>query len=401
MTVSTLTLALSLPVASASPTPARPYTVTFVIDMRQEIAGGRFQSARDKVGVRGGVAPLTWEKTLPAADPDGDGRYEVTVSFARAPFGDQAGTCKFKVDRTADPKGGWEDGRNRQLFLRQPAQTVTRMFNTPRDPVVISRVGTIRVHASFPSRNVAPRDVQVYLPPGYERETSRRYPVLYLHDGQNVFNAASVGMEWQVDETAERLIRAGRIQPLIVVAVSNTEARRDEYTPTYVERKQPDGVISKGGGKAHLYGRFLIEELKPFIDRTYRTLVDAANTTLGGASLGGLVSVWLALEHPLVFGSALAVSPAIRWDDSVLLKKIAALPQVVPVRVWVDIGLLEGEEAVTGARRLRDALEEKGWRRGFDLEYLEQEGGQHDEISWGSRVEEMLSFLDNRPKPPR
>jgi predicted alpha/beta superfamily hydrolase len=275
------------------------------------------------------------------------------------------------------------------------------MFNTPPDPVVISRVGTIRVHPSFPSRNVAPRDVQVYLPPGYERETSRHYPVLYLHDGQNVFDAASMGMEWQVDETAEALIRAGRIEPLIVVAVANTDARRDEYTPTSVERKQPDGVISKGGGKANLYGRFLIEELKPFIDGTYRTRGDAASTTLGGASLGGLVSVWLALEHPQVFGNALAVSPAIRWDDYVLLKKIAALPRVVPVRVWVDIGSLEGEEAVSGARRLRDALEEKGWRRGFDLEYLEQEGGQHDEISWGSRVEGMLSFLDKRPKGPR
>lgn len=277
---------------------------------------------------------------------------------------------------------------------------VTPMVNTLPDPV-ISRVGTIRVHPSFPSENLAPRDVQVYLPPGYERETSRHYPVLYMHDGQNVFDAASMGKEWQVDETAEALIRAGRIEPRIVVAVSNTEARRDEYTPTSVERKQPDGVISKVGGKAHLYGRFLIEELKPFIDRTYRTRGDAASTSLGGASLGGLVSVWLALEHPRVFGNALAVSPAVGWDDSVLLNEIESLPRVVPVRIWVDIGLREGEEAVTGARLLRDALEKKGWRRGFDLEYLEQEDGQHDEISWGSRLEGMLTFLDQGPKPPR
>jgi predicted alpha/beta superfamily hydrolase len=393
-----LTLAFFASVGSASTTRLGPHTVTFVIDMRQEIAGSRFDSTRDEVGVRGGVAPLSWETTLLATDPDADGRYEVTVAFSRAPFGGQAVTYKFKMDRVADPREGWEEGRNRQLFLRQSAQTVTRLFNAPPDPVVTSRVGTIHAHPAFPSRIVAPRDVQVYLPPGYERERPRRYPVLYLHDGQNVFDAASMGMEWQVDETAEALIQAGRIEPLIVVAVANTDARRDEYTPTYVEWKRPDGSTSKGGGKANLYGRFLTEELKPFIDRTYCTRQDAASTAVGGASLGGLVSLWLALEHPRVFGNALAVSTAVEWDDNVILKKIAALPRMVPVRVWVDAGSRENEKFVSGARRLRDALARKGWKPGTDLEYVEQEGGQHDEISWASRVEGMLSFLYGRPK---
>jgi len=258
---------------------------------------------------------------------------------------------------------------------------------------VKSPVGTIHNHPAFPSRLVAPRDVHVYLPPGYERERSRRYPVLYLKDGQNIFDPGAMGMEWQVDETADALIQAGRIEPLIVVAVANTDARRDEYTPTSVESKRPDGSVSKGGGKANLYGRFLIKELKPFIDRTYRTRGNAASTAVGGSSLGGLVSVWLALEHPSVFGNVLAVSPTAWWDDFVILKKIAALPRMAPVRVWVCIGTLEGENAVSGARRLRDALAAKGWKRGTDFEYVEQEGGKHDEVSWGSRVEGMLTFL--------
>ena len=279
------------------------------------------------------------------------------------------------------------------------ADRVTRTSDTTPEPVVISRVGTIRVHPDFPSRAVAPRDVQVYLPPGYLRETSRRYPVLYLQDGQNVFDAASMGKEWEVDETAEARIRAGRIEPFIAVAVANTEARRDEYTPTSVERTEPDGRTWKGGGKANLYGRFLIEELKPFVDRTYRTRRDAASTAVGGASLGALVSLWLALEHPKIFGNVLAVSPAIGWDDAVMLKKIAGLPGKLPVRIWVDIGLLEGADAVSGARRLRDALAAKGWTAGADLEYLEQVDGQHDEISWGSRVEGMLDFLYGRGDP--
>ena len=273
--------------------------------------------------------------------------------------------------------------------------------DAPPDPVATFRTGTIHAHPAFPSRIVAPRDVWVYLPSGYERERSRRYPVLYLQDGQNIFDAGSMGMEWHLDETAEGLIQAGRIEPLITVAVANTDARREEYTPTVVEWKRPDGSASKGGGKANLYGRFLIEELKPFIDRTYRTRRDAASTAVGGSSLGGLVSVWLALEHPRVFGNVLAVSPTVWWDDSVILKKIAALPRRAPVRVWVDIGTLEGEGALSGARRLRDALVERGWKPGTDLEYLEQEGGRHDEISWASRVERMLSFLYGTRKPPR
>jgi predicted alpha/beta superfamily hydrolase len=254
-------------------------------------------------------------------------------------------------------------------------------------------VGTLEKHPAFPSRFVAPREVQVYLPHGYEKETSRRYPVLYLKDGQNVFDPSSVGKEWEFDETADALIDAGRIEPLILVAVANTPARRDEYTPTEVELKLHDGSVSKGGGRSDLYARFLIEELKPFIDETYRTRPEAASTAVGGSSLGGLVSVWLGLENPDVFGNVLAVSPTVWWDHFVTLTKVEALPRKVPVRIWVDIGTLEGENAVSGARRLRDALEKKGWKLGSDLEYVEQEGGEHDEISWGSRVEGMLLFL--------
>jgi predicted alpha/beta superfamily hydrolase len=263
----------------------------------------------------------------------------------------------------------------------------------PPDPAEASPVTHIRTHAAFPSRILLPRNVHVYRPPGYEEETSRRYPVLYMQDGQNIFDPKEMGMEWEVDETADALIEAGRIEPLLVVAVANTEARRDEYTPTAVELKKSDGTVTEGGGKADLYGRFLIEELMPFIDRAYRTRRDAASTAVGGSSLGGLVSVWLGLEHPDVFGNVLAVSPTVWWDDFVILEKVAALPRKIPVRFWVDIGTLEGDNAVTGARRLRDALIEKGWEPGRDLEFMEQEGGRHDEISWASRVEGMLTFL--------
>ena len=369
------------------------YSVTFVVDMRQEISARRFDPRTARVGVRGGVAPLSWGNTTLAADPDGDGRYEVTVTFPHAPFGSQPVAYKFKIERAGPPDSGWEEGKNRQLRLTGERQTLERVFDAPPEPIARNRAGDIRIHPAFSSRFVAARDVQVYLPPGYEKEARRRYPVLYLHDGQNVFDAAAMGMEWQVDETAELLIRSGQIEPLIVVAVSNTEARTDEYTPTFVDRTLPDGRKLHAGGKAPLYARFLVEELKPFVDRTYRTRTDSPSTSVGGASHGGLVSLYLALEHPEVFGQALAMSPSAMWDDDLLIKRVRALPRKLPVRFWVDVGALEPGSMVSAAHRLRDALVSKGWTEGKDLRFVEQAEGGHDEISWASRIPDALRFL--------
>ena len=141
------------------------------------------------------------------------------------------------------------------------------------------------------------RTVIVYLPPGYDPESATRYPVLYLHDGQNVFDrATSIGDEWHVDEMAEALIRSGDIEPIIAVGIYNTgEHRINEYAPT----PRPD---KGGGGKADDYGKMLIMDLKPFIDRTYKTLPGAANTAMAGSSLGGLVTMHLGLRFPTAFG---------------------------------------------------------------------------------------------------
>src|SRR3954464_10805498 len=148
---------------------------------------------------------------------------------------------------------------------------------------------SVRRHHNFLSQYVAyRRDLVVYLPPDYE-QSDGRYPVLYLHDGQNLFDPETAyvkGMDWRVDETADELIREQRVEPLIIVGIYNTgEHRLDEYTPT------PDKKL--GGGNADLYGRMLVEEIKPFIDGEYRTLTDPNCTGLGGSSLGGLVSVYL------------------------------------------------------------------------------------------------------------
>jgi predicted alpha/beta superfamily hydrolase len=212
--------------------------------------------------------------------------------------------------------------------------------------------------------------------------------VLYLHDGQNVFDkATSVGEEWRADETAMGLIASGAIEPLLIVGVYNTgEHRADEYTPARDETK---GV----GGKADLYGRMLVEEVKPFIDREYRTVGDAAHTGLAGSSLGGLVSVHLGLRYPHVFGRIAALSPSVWWSNRAIVRHVQGLEQKAPVMIWLDAGTKEGEQVVADARALRDALVAKGWKLGEDLGYLEAEGGEHNEASWAARVEKVLRFL--------
>jgi len=260
--------------------------------------------------------------------------------------------------------------------------------------------GDIRFHKSFHSKILNnDRDVIIYLPPGYESNKNKRYPVLYLHDGQNLFDGATSfipGKEWRVDETAQSLIAAGKIEPLIVVGIYNAgKDRIDEYTPTADEKY-------KMGGKADLYGRMLVEELKPFIDSTYRTRKDAGHTGLGGSSLGGIVSLYLGLKYGDVFGRVAAVSPSVWFANKQIVHYTEALSRRPKIRIWLDMGTKEGrtpkeaQQSVLDARLLKETLQKKGWKPGKDLSYFEAEGAEHNETAWAARVEPILEFLFSR-----
>lgn len=244
-------------------------------------------------------------------------------------------------------------------------------------------------HAAFHSEFLPDdRDVTIYLPPGYE-DSTERYPVLYLHDGQNLFDpqAAFVkGQHWRVGETATALFEAGRIPPLIIVGIDNTGAHRlDEYTPTYDRRR--------GGGRADAYGQLLVGELKPFVDARYRTLPDAAHTGLGGSSLGALVTLYLGLAHPDVFSRLAVMSPSVWWDRRVILRHVRDARPKPRLRIWVDIGTREGRHHVDNARLLRVGLTKSGWVEGADLHYEEVPDGTHSEGSWADRFGRVLEFL--------
>jgi predicted alpha/beta superfamily hydrolase len=255
--------------------------------------------------------------------------------------------------------------------------------------------GNIQSHSAFPSKILGnQRDVLVYLPKGYRRSRTRRYPVLYLHDGQNVFDAATsfAGVEWGADETAQRLTAAKLIEPVIIVAVANTgEDRIHEYAPTAANLDPLKRLKSKGS--LRVYGRFLIEELKPFIDRKYRTRQEAEYTGLGGSSLGGLATLVLGLWFPDYFRRLAVMSPSVWWDDCAVYKIVDAIDETTrpPLKIWLDTGTRE--DGWERARELRDRLVLKGWRLHDDLQYLEADGSDHSEGAWAARLDPVLRFL--------
>ncbi|HMW02197.1 MAG TPA: alpha/beta hydrolase-fold protein [Acidobacteriota bacterium] len=260
-----------------------------------------------------------------------------------------------------------------------------------QSPVQHTLTGNFRMHTAFPSRFLPQtRNILVYLPPDYETNLTRHYPVFYMHDGQNLFDAATAyipGNDWRVDETAEELIKKGRMEPAIIVGIYNTGVHRiDEYTPTHDPRV-------KAGGKADLYGRLIVEELKPFIDTSYRTLPGRVHTALGGSSLGGLVTLYLGLKYSHVFGRLAALSPSLWWDQHWLVRQYQALPGKLPSKIWLDMGTREGHTALAPVQHFRDALVHKGHHLDVDLRYYEAKGARHGERAWAKRVKPLLRFL--------
>ncbi len=250
--------------------------------------------------------------------------------------------------------------------------------------------GRLVTHRGFASRFLpAQRDVVVYLPPGYDETAERRYPVLYMQDGQNLFDprtAFIMGRTWRMDEHADAAIAAREVEPLVIVGVYNTGERRiSEYT------HEPDWQI--GGGEAQAYGRLLTEELMPWIAGQYRVRQERPHTGLGGSSLGGLVTLYLGLQYATVFSRLAVMSPSVWWRRRMILKTVAALKTKPALRIWLDTGTRESTRSVPDARALRDGLMQKGWRPGEDLAYYEAEGGAHTESAWAERVAPMLRFL--------
>lgn len=259
--------------------------------------------------------------------------------------------------------------------------------------------GDLRLH-EFRSgifRNT--RFLRVWLPPGYDdaENASRHYPVLYLNDGQNLFEASTAfgGVEWQVDETADRLIREGAVPPMIVVGIDNTGKNRlREYMP---HRSLHPRILRVQGRR---YPDFLMKEVMPFVEQIYRVATGPEDTGLGGSSLGALIALYTAMARPGAFGRLLLESPSL-WASNQQLIKESRSVRIWPERIFLAVGTAEAgspersRTVVDDVRELaaimrRAVLSEKR------LRLVIKDGAGHSEEAWAERFPEALQFLFGR-----
>ncbi len=226
------------------------------------------------------------------------------------------------------------------------------------------------------------RKLRIYLPASYDENKAKRYPVLYMHDGQNLFDAktAAYGVEWGIDETINRLVATGVMDEIIVVGIDNTPDRIPEYTPCCDPKY--------GGGKLDAYQAFVTDTVKPYVDQSLRTLPGKENTAIMGSSLGGIASIYIAQRRPDIFSMAGGVSSSFWWNNKAMVARPAAR---VAVKFYLDAGTLD--DGLDETTQARDAMLKQGYRPDADLFYVVGEGGSHNEKSWAARVDKPLAWF--------
>jgi predicted alpha/beta superfamily hydrolase len=299
---------------------------------------------------------------------------------------------------------------------------ISRRQEAPEPPPRAGRLVDLGEMASTHGK-LLPRPVAVWLPPGYDRERSRRYRVLYMHDGQNLFDSRSAfgGVPWGVDEALAAMIGLGDVTPTIVVAVANTAQRWYEYAPEAALRALPADVRAAADAEfplpgadlvADAYVRFLADELKPQIDRRFRTLPARADTVVMGSSMGGLASLYALCRRPEVFGGAACLSthwpvtriagihdnpgapPMIALGAAVLGWFDANLPRAGAHRLYFDHGTQGLDRLYAPYQSRMDAIGAgKGYVAGKDWLSKATPGADHNEAAWQARLPAALGFL--------
>ena len=286
-----------------------------------------------------------------------------------------------------------------------------------------STQGRLLKEESVPSRFIdGGRLIRIYLPPSYDREPKLRFPVLYLHDGQNVFSSAGPRScfgwgSWELDRTADHLIADGRMREIIMVGIDNSRSRYKEYRG----RVRPvPGTNTPDNAKFEAYAKFLVQELKPKIDREYRTLKTPANTGIMGSSLGGICSLAMAWEFPKTFGRAASLSGSFHIEKRNFLEHVLRPSKRKPgsIRVYLDSGTIDftgDDDDRRYTDLVADELRRLGWKDGRTLErftearpftdpeleksglpfdkWHEAKSSQHNEFYWRMRAWRPLTFL--------
>ncbi len=253
-----------------------------------------------------------------------------------------------------------------------------RKFHKKRNKGKISVIGNVEFHREIYSRILdSKRDFFVWLPASYDDNLSKNYPVLYMHDGQNLIDPKTsfAGKDWQVDETVTKLIKEYKVKEIIVVGINNTKDRLEEYSDTE---------------KGEKYLTFIIEELKTFVDSKYRTLTDPNNTAIMGSSMGGLVSFLAAWKHPEVFSMAGCMSSSFYYNDDKVFKMLDEYDGTKKhIKFYID----HGEDGLVRGQKMLCKLTQMGYVIGTDLDYFYARGAEHNESEWAKRLERPLLFF--------
>lgn len=243
------------------------------------------------------------------------------------------------------------------------------------------------------------RPVYVWLPPGYDKETDRRYSVIYVLDGQNQLDPkrSFQGVTWGLDTSGNAHALRGH-EPFIAVAIDNArEQRADEYLPSLVTSK--DGKRGAGGKLEELV-KFIVDQIKPAVDAKFRTKPGPDDTGIMGSSFGGMAAFHIGWKHADKFRRVAAVSPSFWWHDKETKALVEGTRTKPPIKLWVDMGTREepkneksSKAHLEGSREIRDACLELGFVEGKDFHYMEDEGAVHNEGAWAKRLPRILEFL--------
>lgn len=238
--------------------------------------------------------------------------------------------------------------------------------------------GEVRYHRGMKGDSVKERDIIVWLPPNYA-SSHQKYPVIYMQDGQNIIDpgTSAFGMDWGIDETADSLIRAGLVQPAIIVGIYNTSSRSDEYLP---------------GEKGAAYRAFLANRIKPFVDSAYRTKPDRTNTIVGGSSAGGVLAFMMVWEYPDLFSKTICMSPAFMNPTGFkgrlfnYVSTVEQTPKRKKVFFYIDNGGKDVDSLLQpGVNLMLKALKQKGYKEGRDFLFVTDTGATHNEAAWSRR----------------
>jgi predicted alpha/beta superfamily hydrolase len=343
-------------------------------------------SPDDVVLVVGSAEELGAEDPLRAVmlAPQREGRWGGKIWLSAG----TTGTYQYLKRRTGAEE--FEDPKN-VVFLGEPRVLQEVKGGSKAQRKELNGEGKLETpkYLDSPLKEFPGRMVRVWLPPGYD-SGKERYPVVYFHDGQNVFDPGGPFGSWSADQVAEGEMRAGRVRPAILVGIDNTPDRVREYLP-------PQDVVPKGRpaegekGRADLYARYLLEVVKPHLDQNFRTSADRENTLALGASMGGVVSHYLMEKHGDVFGAAGIFSPAY-WASPKYFAESLKKPKPAG-RIYLDMGTREGRSYWPDVLRIYQHWVSGGAVIFRDVWFQPGIGAEHNEKAWKERLPAALRFL--------